>query len=254
MKTKLPLAFIATAIAIAITTSMDITGFAMYSALPLVLITAIFWIIDKQSLQSIGLRIGKIKYYGTALVYPILVNGLCILSAMIFGDINFNEFEQKDLKNILLASSTGIIGTLITEEGFFRGWLWGSLKKRSWSNLNVLWFSSIIFMVWHISVIIFYADYGLPLFQVPIYLINATLLGLIWGAMRMISGSVIVPALCHSVWNALAYTLFAFGENIGALGVKNGIFFGPEVGLAGIIFNGLFFIWIFNRLKKKEII
>ena len=254
MKTKLPLAFIATAIAIVITASMDISGFAMYSALPLILITALFWIIDKQSLQRIGLRIGEIKYYGTALVYPILVIGLCIISAVIYGDIDFNEFEQKDLKNILLASSTGIIGTLITEEGFFRGWLWGSLKNRSWSNTQVLWFTSITFMVWHISVIIFDADYGLPLFQVPVYLVNATLLGLIWGALRLISGSVIVPALCHSVWNALAYTLFAFGENIGALGVKNGILFGPEVGITGIIFNGLFFIWLWSRLKKKEII
>lgn len=51
----------------------------------------------------------------------------------------------------------------------------------------------------------------------------------------MISGSVLVPAVSHAVWNGIDYPLFGFGEKIGALGITQTPIFGPEVGLVGIV-------------------
>jgi len=48
--------------------------------------------------------------------------------------------------------------------------------------------------------------------------VNATLIGLSWGLMRLISGSIIVTSVSHGVWNGMAYVLFGFGEKTGALG------------------------------------
>jgi len=45
---------------------------------------------------------------------------------------------SKTLANIGLMSSTGVVMVLITEEGFFRGWLWASLKRAGRSDTHVL--------------------------------------------------------------------------------------------------------------------
>ena len=86
--------------------------------------------------------------------------------------------------------------------------------------------------------------FDLPAKEIPIYLLNATLIGLNWGLLRLASGSIIVASVSHGVWNGLAYALFGFGEKTGALGIQDTWLFGPEVGLLGIalnLFGGIFF-------------
>ena len=78
------------------------------------------------------------------------------------------------------------------------------------------------------------------------YLVNATLLGAVWGILRMVSGSVLVPAVCHAVWNGFDYPLYGFGEKSGALGIQETHLFGPEVGLLGILLNALFVLLIWR--------
>lgn len=63
----------------------------------------------------------------------------------------------------------------------------------------------------------------------------------------MRSGSVLVPAVCHALWNGLDYPLFGFGENIGALGIRQTHLFGPEVGVVAILLNGAFLLWIWRK-------
>jgi hypothetical protein len=69
--------------------------------------------------------------------------------------------------------------------------------------------------------------------------------------MRLASKSVIIPSISHAVWNTLAYGLFGFGEKTGILGTENTIIFGPEVGVIGIILNGMYLIWL---VKKTAIL
>ncbi len=144
-------------------------------------------------------------------------------------------------------SSTGVLMGLLTEEGFFRGWLWASLKRAGQSDSQVLIVSTLAFTAWHISAISLDTGFDIPADEVPIYLINATLIGGVFGLIRMISGSVIAPSICHAVWNGLDYPLFGFGEKVGALGIQQTHVFGPEVGILGIGLNLVFLAYLWRK-------
>jgi len=130
--------------AIVITTTMDATGYAVFSALPLILLTGLFWFLQKFTRKEIGLTWGDWTSYGWALAYPLLVLGLAAAIAAIFGAIDSSEADwDKTLFNIGIMSSIGVLMVMITEEGFFRGWLWASLKRsgksgRFWSGPHSL--------------------------------------------------------------------------------------------------------------------
>ena len=251
---KKAIPFIAVIVAVAITTTMDFTGYTNFSALPLFGIIIIFYFLQKQSKKEFGLVFGKLKYYGLALLYPFLVLGTAVLAAYVYGDFSITEFDTKKIiTNLSAQILIGPIMLLLTEEGFFRGWLWGAFKKNGLSPKQTLIVTSLLFVTWHISAVTSGSEYSLPPSQVPIYLINAMLLGLIWGTLRWASNSVIVAAVCHTVWNAFAYLLFGFGVKVGLLGIANTALFGPEVGYLGILLNTLFFLWLWKTTKQARL-
>lgn len=253
MKKENFIPLLASIIAVVVTAVMDFSGYVMFSALSLIVINAVFWFIQRQTKAEFGLKMGYLKHYGLTLSYPFIVLGLTTLIAYFYGDFSIDMSNGKTtMINLVAGLIMGPLVLILTEEGFFRGWLWGSLKKAGHSDFKILILTSIVFVVWHISAVVSDSDYGLPLTQVPIYLINAFLLSMIWGAMRLVSGSVVVPAVCHAVWNAFAYGLFGFGEKIGFLGVSNTFLLGPEVGYLGIVLNGLFFMWLWKYVKNSR--
>ncbi len=248
--TKLPV--LATLAAIAITTTMDFTGYLVFSALPLIGLILVFWLIQRQSRAEIGLTLGRWKDYALALAYPVVVLGVAILVAFLSGAVSPGEADWSKVGlNVLLGSTVGVLMVMLTEEGFFRGWLWGAFSRAGLSPAKTLVVTSLAFTAWHVSAVTSGTDYGLPWSQVPVYLANAALLGLIWGLMRLVSGSVIVASLSHAVWNAFAYGLFGFGTKVGALGITNTALLGPEVGFLGLLLNGAFFLWLLARAKSS---
>lgn len=243
-KTFLPwLAFV---LATAITALMDFTGLIMFSAFSLFVLIIPFWIIHKLNRMEMGLTPGSLRDYWLSLFYPMFVLGTSVLAAYFLDDLDVGEIKYN---NLLLASTVGIIGVIITEEGFFRGYLWGAFKEQGWSDQKTLLMTSLLFTIWHISAVTSGTEYGLPMNQVPVYLVNAFLLGTVWGLIRQISGSVIAPSFCHAVWNVFTYELFGFGEKVGSLGISNTALLGPEVGWLGILLNGLsvLFLWRLAR-------
>ena len=72
-----------------------------------------------------------------------------------------------------------------------------------------------------------------------------------WFAATNGAGSVIVPTVCHAVWNGIDYPLYGFGEKIGALGIEQTHIYGPEVGVLGLglnlIFAAALWFWVTNR-------
>jgi membrane protease YdiL (CAAX protease family) len=233
--------------AVIITTTMDATGYSVFSALPLIVLTGLYWFLQKFSRKDIGLTWGDWNSHGWALAYPLLVLGLAAAIATIMGAVDISGADwRKTFTNIGLMSCVGVLMVLITEEGFFRGWLWASLKRSGKSDMQVLIWTTIAFVSWHLSAVTLETGFDLPAREIPIYLINVIILGLIWGAMRMVSGSILVPAVSHSVWNGIDYPLFGFGEKVGALGVMDTHLYGPEVGLLGIAL-GLAFLSLMWR-------
>ena len=116
----------------------------------------------------------------------------------------------------------------------------------------MLLLSSVAFAAWHLSAVLLPTGFNPPLAQVPVYLINATVLGAIWGMFRMISGSVFVPSVAHGLWNGIAYVFFGFGAMRGALGIEETAIYGPEAGLLGLAANLLFAIVLWFRTVKPS--
>jgi membrane protease YdiL (CAAX protease family) len=239
--------------ALLITTTMDATGYAMFSALPLALLIGVFWYLQKFTRKEIGLVWGDRKGYFIALLYPLSVLGSITLIAYFAGAIDTSEANWKNVYiNVFAGSAIGVFMVMITEEGFFRGWLWAAFKRAGLSDTRILIWTSLLFTVWHLSAISLDTGFDIPAGEIPIYLVNATFLGFIWGFLRMMSGSIVVPSVCHAVWNSIDYPLYGFGEKVGALGIEQTQIYGPEVGLLGIVFNIVFVTGLWLWWKKTN--
>ena len=231
------------ALAVSITTVMDASGYSVFSALPLLPLSGLFWWWQKFSRAEIGFKWGKGSHYAYAVVYPLVVMSMLAVTAAFAGAIDTSGTDwNKAMLNLFVGGIGTILAVIITEEGFFRGWLWAGLKKNGMSNTSTLIASTLAFTAWHISAVSLETGFDLPAKEIPIYLVNATLIGLNFGLLRLVSGSIIVASVCHGVWNGFAYALFGFGEKAGALGIQDTWLFGPEVGLFGIVINLVFAI------------
>ena len=245
-------AILGVAVAIAITTAMDATGYSVFSALPLFPLAGLFWYLQRFSREEVGLVRGKPMSYLHAAAYPAFVLGSIGLIAVAAGASDTSAADwNKTFANMALMSTVGVLMGLITEEGFFRGWLWAALKKAGRSDLHVLFWTSLAFTAWHLSAILLDTGFDIPASEVPIYLINATLLGVIWGMLRLASGSIIVSSVSHALWNGIDYPLFGFGEKVGALGIEQTHIYGPEVGVLGIGFNLLFAVALYRLSIRR---
>lgn len=239
--------------AIAITTTMDATGYTMFSALPLAPLAGIFWAVQKFSRREFGLVWGDRRSYAIALAYPLGVLGTIAALAYAFGAIDSSDANWRNaFLNMGVSSTIGVLMVLITEEGFFRGWMWAALKRAGQSDVQVLIATTLTFTLWHVSPITLDTGFDIPASEIPVFLLNATLIGGVFGFLRMISGSVVVASVCHAVWNALDYPLFGFGERVGALGIEETHIFGPEVGLVGVLVNTVFVLGLWLWWKRAE--
>ncbi|MGI9517181.1 MAG: CPBP family intramembrane glutamic endopeptidase [Pirellulaceae bacterium] len=240
--------------AIAITTSMDASGLTEFSALPLLGLTIVFCLIQRLSPGETGLQIGQIRDYLAAILLPCCVMAVIAAIAYVAGAVDVTETDwQKTGVNLLLGCTIGTLMVLLTEEGFFRGWLWGTLGRANLSPKRTLWLTTVAFVLWHISFVTLDTGFDLPWNQVPVYLANVLLLGAVWGKLRLESGSVIVPSVSHAVWNAFAYSLFGISGKTGVLGIESTIVFDPEVGWSGIVLNGAFAVclWWFYAGRRE---
>jgi membrane protease YdiL (CAAX protease family) len=227
-------------IAIGITTTMDATGYSMFSALPLAALVGIYWAVQKFSREEIGLVWGNRRFHAIALLYPLTVLASIAAIAYVSGVIDTSSANwEKTLINVAAGSTIGVLMVMITEEGFFRGWLWAALKRCGLTDAHVLIWTSASFVIWHISAITLDTGFDIPADEIPIFLVNASLLAIVFGLLRMISGSVLVASVCHAVWNAIAYALYGFGEKVGALGIESTHIWGPEVGTLGLVVNSI---------------
>jgi len=246
---------IGVAVAIAATTTMDATGLSDFSAFALLPLMFLFWCFDRLPATKIGFKIGRLSDYGLAVAFPITAVGVVALIAAAAGATNISKTNwNKTVLNLVFLSVATFLVAIVTEEGFFRGWLGGSLRKRGISLERIVIWTSIAFALWHISAATIAPDFKPPLVQVPIFLVNAAVIGAAWGLMRAISGSILVSSASHGLWNGIVYVFFGFGTKGGALGITNTLVFGPEIGILGLIINALFAIalWRFWKRVRNE--
>jgi uncharacterized protein len=241
-------------LAIAITTGMDANGLSTFSALPLFPLTFGFWFLQRISRSDMGFTWGQWRHYILAVWYPLLVLGAVALVSTAAGAINVSTLNwHKALLNVALTTVVTTIVVTVTEEGFFRGWLWAALQLTGMHQNRILLGSSVAFALWHLSWVTLTTD-KLPIGQVPIFILNAAVVGSIWGLMRWISGSVVVASVSHGLWNGLDYVFFGFGARVGALKIVDTAIFGPEVGILGLVANVLFAValWLIWRGHRRR--
>ena len=242
-----------TVVAIAITTTMDLNGLSLFSALSLLPLMVFFWWRQGLTRTEMGMTWGRLWHYGLAILYPLFVIGLTVMAAQMAGATDGTSINwQKLAKNLMLMGLTGIPMLVLTEEGFFRGWLWASLRRSGRDTVATLIWSSIAFSAWHWTWAFLESGLGLPPLQVPVYLLNAAVMGVGWGLLRWISGSVVVASVSHAVWNAFAYTLFGAGPIEGALGIQQTYLFDVEVGTIGLGLNLLFTVALWKWWQGRS--
>lgn len=243
-------------LAIAATTTMDALGLSGFNAFPLIPLFLLFWYLQRLSRTEIGLTWARRRDYGLAVFYPALVLALVGVIAWLSGAVTFVAIDwAKTLSSLVASILLTIILAIVTEEGLFRGWLWASLKRAGVTERGLLVWTSLAFAAWHISTALLPTDFRPPIAQVPIYILNAGVIGLIWAVMRQRSGSIVVTSVSHGVWNGLVYTLFGYGTTLGALGIRNSAVFGPEVGVVGLALNVAFVavLWFgFSRRRAMK--
>ena len=185
MRTALIRPILGVLVAIVITTTMDATGLTALSALPLFPLMAVFWYLERFSRRQMGFVWGRWRDYGLAALYPVLILGTITLISAAAGavDLSRTDWTKAWLNLALIAVSTFLIA-ILTEEGFFRGWLWASLERAGETPSKVLVWTSIAFSLWHVSAVVLETGFDLPAAQVPLFLVNAAVLGAIWGLMR----------------------------------------------------------------------
>jgi membrane protease YdiL (CAAX protease family) len=228
-------------VAVVVTTALDASGRTAFSALPLLPLTGALWCVERVSRRDVGLVWGRARDYGLAALYPALVLGSVFLIAVVFGGAHADAASWgKAATRFAIVAVGTFIGALLTEEAFFRGWLWASLRRRGLGPGKVLLWTSAAFALWHLSYATLAEGYTLPPLGVLVFILNAAVLGAIWGCMRSMSGSIVVSSVSHALWNGGAYAFFGEGPTAGVLGLPNTIVFGPEIGIVGLAANVLF--------------
>lgn len=212
----------------------------------------LFWVLTRMSKREMGLRWGSRSGYRLSLIYPVSVSLVLGVAAALVGRVMIDQSPSKTVTNFVLMFANTWLGALITEEGFFRGWLWGSLRRARVSERGTVLWTSVVFCLWHIPAATVAPSFELPAGVVPVYLGNVLVLGLTWGVLRAAFGSIVLVSFCHAVWNALVYTFFGYGIETGALGIADWRMIDPERGVLGLVVNlvvlVLFWRWWRRRL------
>jgi len=237
---------------------MDATGFSAFSSLPLLPLLGLFAYIQRFSLREMGFAWGGprvLRQYALAVLHPIIVIGALTAVAAMTGALDpaaAAHGKHPPWLNFLLLAGTTIPVALLTEEGFFRGWLWAALHRCGQGKLAIVVLTSAAFALWHWSSVVLPTGFNPAPAQVPIFMLNAFVLGAIWAMLRLLSGSLVVASVGHGVWNGLAYVLFGFGAHAGALGITNTALYGPEIGMLGLILNATFAaaLWFLGRFDR----
>lgn len=244
---------LAVIIAVLVSSTMDANGLTNFSAVALFPVLLVACVLIRYPFKDLGLVWGRAADYKLAIVYPVAAIGVGTLIAFVSRATDFSHAHWRSaVINFAIFIVTGAILSLITEEGFFRGWLWASLEKARVSSRGIILATSIAFALWHISLVTLAKGFTLPPQQAAVYILNVAFIGVIWGCMRSRSGSIIVTGASHTLWNALTYVLYGIGPLSGFLGIKQTFIYGPEVGVIGLLLNIVVAVILFMRIAPSE--
>jgi len=209
---------------------------------PLILILA-YW--TKMNYKELGLVFGRLRDYIWAILYPLSICLVIIIIALVTGNIGEIEYPYEMTGKIVYLFIFTLILAITTEEGFFRGWLYGILERGKMNPKLILIFTALAFAFWHLP--LFFLDSSFNWSMLPVYITGGIVGGVTFGLLRYISSSIIVSSFSHALWNTVVYSLFGLGSGSGILGIKATNIFSPESGLlglaCGLVFMAILWVW-----------
>jgi membrane protease YdiL (CAAX protease family) len=210
------------------------------------------WAVQRLTKREIGIAIGDPKSYLIAFIYALGIIGSIALGAWAAQLIDLKNYSAATVfRRLSLNFLVTFVLALITEEGFFRGALWGSCERAGFSQAKTILWTSLAFGLWHFAVPIIDPDFAQPLSKVPQYVVGSTVFGVAMGLLRLRSGSIIVPSFCHALWNASVYTFFGAGQKVGQLGISDSSIWDPERGYAGLVLAALVAVLLWWWVKPS---
>ncbi len=254
MKTSFAGAASASLLAVMLTGAMVASGLSgVNTVLPLFLLIIVFWALYRYPRRKVGYTFGTAKGYVLAFLFPVLVMGTLSVIAWGSGQITLTDPDwQAMVREMAIIAVFTFVVAIVTEEGFFRGWLWAAFSDAGLNKSTVVILTSIAFSIWHAPEVFLSKEFSLPIVQALVLLINAVVIAAIWAIMRDLSGSLLVSSFSHGIWNAGAYFLFGDGELKGALGVENTSMLGPEHGFLGLGLNLLFLAILWKTWSRRN--
>ncbi|MDP3065192.1 MAG: CPBP family intramembrane metalloprotease [Methanobacteriaceae archaeon] len=212
-------------------------------------IILIFAHLAKMNSKEIGLVAGTWEDYLIGFLYPFLICVAIIILVIITGNLGTVHCSAELPGKVVTLFFMTLILAVATEEGFFRGWLFGILERGKMNPQLIIILTALAFSLWHFP--LFLMDPGFAWSMLPLYLGGGVIAGMIFGLFRYRSGSIIVSSFSHALWNTTVYTLFGVGSSIGILGIQMTNVFGPESGLLGMVFSIAFIAvlwwWTFKK-------
>lgn len=227
---------------------------ATWYALPLLAALPFLWRRGQLTAADAGLRRGR-GGFGRATLLPLAVVGIVAWLAGLLGATRVGEMGLGTLAlQVSMMAAVTTVGTVFTEDGFFRGVLWGVLDRAGRSTDAILLWTATAYVIWILPLLATMPSAASGLEALAVHALNLWLLALAWGVLRLVSGSVLVAAWAHGLWNGLAYTLFGFGAAAGALGVTDPVRFDPERGWAGVAANAAALLLLRRWWRRHELV
>lgn len=245
---------VASIAAIAVSPLLQVTtGEGMLYTLWLVVMMIALWVLQRLTLREVGITAGDTGSYLLAFAYPLVIIGCVVLGAWAAQAVDLKDYSSSTVfRRLSLNFLMTFLLALLTEEGFFRGALWGSCERAGFSPTKTIVWTSLAFGLWHLAVPLIDPDFEQSLAKVPQYVLGSTAFGVAMGLLRLKSGSIVLPSLCHALWNASVYTFFGAGNKVGQLGISDPTLWDPERGYAGLILSILasIFLWWWIQPSK----
>jgi len=222
-------------------------NYVQLSILPIGLIAIAFQkFVHRGKIRDLGFNKTSVKRLIESAFIPAAVIVLIILIDWIFGLIKtrdlaeiHNPFSRGEgfdgvwpfVFAVAVSALFTFIAALITEELAFRGYILTKLRKLG--DRRSLWLSSLLFGAWHYPAAIILWDLGI--FGSTLYVLNISLLGVLFGYVFLKSKSLVACSISHAVWNALEYSLFGVGNTEGLFAGSSRVLFDPEEGIIGTV-------------------
>lgn len=209
---------------------------------------------SKDGRFSLGLRRSGWRFWGLALLLPLLVLGVSYGLAWISGAATLVvPTESGWLRTLLLDLTIGLLFTslfALSEEIGFRGYMLP--RMLSLGTKRALVFSGFLFATYHLPIIFltpFYMAEGNRLLTIPILLLLLTAAGVIYGALRLAADSIWPSTILHGVFNSFL-GLFA---SLTVLNSPAAIYLVGESGLLTLLITAAIALWLLQRQQTTMV-